>query len=101
MFRPDTRKSGRSIVINTMPVIDLYISYVIDGIIMSMYRNIGSDMDTKMADMAITVMGGMVITAAIETTTGVTVGMARANITAEVTTEINQDQLLDINSQNR
>jgi hypothetical protein len=82
MFRPDTRKSGRSIVINTMPATGLSILCVISGITMSMCRNTRSGMGTKGADMAIIIAVGAKTTAR---------GMARA--TAKVTTETKQDQI--------
>jgi cell division protein FtsX len=83
-FHPDTRKSGRSIVINTMPATGLSISCAINGIIMSMYRNTRSGMDTKAADMAITVPVG---------TTAMARARARARATVKATTKTKQDQI--------
>ena len=77
-----------------MPVTGRSISCEINGIMMSMYRNIGRGMDTTPADLAITATTGMAITVAVGTTTkAIMVGKVMTRDKAKVETEIKQDQI--------
>jgi hypothetical protein len=82
MFRQDKRKGGKGIVINTMPATGLSISYTINGITMSMYRNTRSGMDTA-ADVAI----GTTIKAIVDKV------KVMAGTKAKITTETKHDQI--------